>query len=277
MNNSDYRNCDFCCKRFYKDEVLHCSLTNEEKTDSDVCKAYDADPIKIETYKRAEVKSIDVSEKNKHNIGVIVGIIVTVFDFLLLLYLVESSYSTISINNLLILVLIGISLTLSILLFLRTRKIPVKKFEKKVIRYFKEEGYACEKKDGILYARVKGHTYSIYLWDTDNPRIKRFSLLYDFVPKHMEEIKFIGWHFLACYTNMHNQHTTTVIYPNEFVRCKFVSAVSNIKDFESEFRNGDSLIRDSVKFFFDYFNSTKYTFPAENVKPAKVGFNVEAF
>ena len=76
MNNSDYRNCDFCCKRFYKDEVLHCSLTNEEKTDSDVCKAYDADPIKIETYKRAEVKSIDVSEKNKHNIGVIVGIIV---------------------------------------------------------------------------------------------------------------------------------------------------------------------------------------------------------
>ena len=276
-NSKECRNCNFCCKRFYKDKVLHCSLTNEEKSDSDICESYEADEVKIKNSKRTEGEGIDVSEKKKPTIWEIVGIIATALFYLLFFYLVGPSFSTtISIgNNFLILVLIGISLTLAVVLFLMTRKISVKRFEKKIIRYFKEEGYACEKQDGTLYAKVKGHTYSIYLWDMKNPRIKRFYLVYDFIPDKLEDVSAGGVCSLVAFTNVANSHTTTMVYNHDFIRCRFESAISNIKDFDTEFRVACNHISDAVNCFYDNYDFTREKFPAENVRPTRVGFNVD--
>ena len=270
-NSKECRNCNFCCKRFYKDKVLHCSLTNEEKSDSDICESYEADEVKIKNSKRTEGESIYVGEKKMPNIWGIVGIIVTAFDILLLLFSKKISIG----NNFLILVLIGISLTLAVVLFLMTRKISVKRFEKKIIRYFKEEGYACEKQDGTLYARVKGHTYSIYLWDMKNPRIKRFYLVYDFLPDNIEEVSMAGLCILAAFTNVENVHTTTMVYNQDSIRCRFESSISNIKDFDTEFRVACNHISDAVNCFLGHYDYTRKIYPAENVRPTRVGFNVD--
>lgn len=160
-----------------------------------------------------------------------------------------------------------------ILFFFKFQKPSVKKVENQIMSYFKEEGFSCEKDNGVLYAKVKGHTFSIHLWNMRNPKMKRVYFVYDFVPEKIEDVSFVGLQVLAGCTNVKFPHTTT-LWGKDYVVCRYETAISTIDDFEAEFKVGYSQIVEAVNFFYEHYEQIQIDFPAETKKVNKVGFDL---
>ena len=268
-----YSNCAFCEHRLYKNKVLHCSLTQEQKDEKDVCDSFEVDKIKVNNsstpLSKEEEKTEPVVEKivdNSYgNLLIAVSIIVAVA-------LHETMPYVLSVFIIVACLVFSI-LCVSVLLKKYSITKTIKKFEKKIILYFNEEGYTCEKHEGVLYAKVKGNTFSIHLWDMKNPRMKRVYFVYDFIPEKIEDVSLVGLQFLAGYTNANFPHTTTIVF-KDYIACRFETAISTIDDFDAEFKAGYSQIVDAVNYFHQYYEQIKADFPAETKKVNKVGFDL---
>lgn len=158
-------------------------------------------------------------------------------------------------------------------IFCFTAEDDIEKLNKKIGKKLTEKGFEHWTEEGVCGFKKQGGNFHYYIWNTNNNKIKRVFILFDFSVKDMEKGARTGYAILADAVNCQHRHTTTYTDDNGFV-CRYEFAIENANDFMFEMENGCNLIFDAVQMFINNAEKVQEYYPAKEQTARKVGFNI---
>lgn len=171
----------------------------------------------------------------------------------------------------LVVLLLVLCLGVVYLLDLYVFSIPtVADLEKRVMIKMNEEGYKCEKDDGVLEYTMNGRLYSSYFWRIDKNFFRAMIIDRANIAEHWDKISAEGKAMLANYVNEECYHSTFL--SNEYgCSCAYTTFVRTPADFLNEAKDAYEVIGRAFNTALEILPQIKERYPlVEN--ESSVGF-----
>lgn len=146
-----------------------------------------------------------------------------------------------------------------------------KELERKIMKIMKEEGYNCEKNDGVLCYRMNDVWFRVYFGKRWNKCYRTDIIYYGKVHKDWGSISIEGKSVLDNYINRKFEHIK-FISNNSGVACEHITSINNAKEFLEEAKNAYRLIDEAIDAVVDILPKIKLHYSCSEQKNA-IGFN----
>lgn len=157
------------------------------------------------------------------------------------------------------------------------KKRSLESTESEICKKLTSDGYRWEKHEGTLYVMKNDNTFSVHMWDTSNPYIKRVYIAWRTQRDEIKKVGEEGLNFLQARVNYAFPHTTAVQLSEDTVMFRYETAVNNGNDFVKEFDKAYDILGESIGCYFDNLEKIGERYPKKVADDAngRIGFNTE--
>ena len=179
-----------------------------------------------------------------------------------------------------VLIVIGITLIGFYLAFISSKEWLRKKFSARntveklvtsIIKKMNDDGYECQKKDGVLTYLLNGRVYRAYIQKTGANNFRLEVVDYLTIDEEWDKISIEGKSVLANYVNNNCQYTTFVSTENG-VMCGFVGAINSSADFMEQAKLSYRMIGEAIETANNVLPDIRRQYPVVEQKN-HIGFN----